>query len=869
MSDNQEIENTAGLKGMFEDYFLDYASYVILERAVPSLFDGFKPVQRRILHALNEMNDGRFHKVANVIGQTMQYHPHGDAAIGDALVNLGQKDLLIDCQGNWGDVRTGDSAAAPRYIEARLTKFALDVLFNKDITDWQLSYDGRKREPINLPVKFPMVLAQGVEGIAVGLATKILPHNFIELCKQSIRVLEDKKVEIFPDFPTGGMMDASNYNDGIRGGKVRVRAHIEVASKTQLTIKSIPFSSTTSNLIDSIIKANDKGKLKVKKVLDNTAANVEIVVELPSGVSPEKTVDALYAFTDCEVSISPNACIIEGETPRFLGVSDILKQSTFLTKELLKKELEIRLNALKEKWLFSSLERIFIENRIYRDIEECETWEAVLSTIDKGLDPHKSLFFREITQDDIVRLTEIKIKRISKFDTFKAEEALRILEEEIAEVENHLAHLNDYAINHFKRLMKNYGEGKERKTEIKIFDEIDVQVVAANNVKMYVNRDEGFIGTSLKKDEHAFDCSDVDDIIAFRKNGKYMVVKVQDKAFIGKDIIHVEVWKRGDERKTFNCIYHDSRSKCNYVKRFNVASLIRDREYDVTKGNPNSKVIYFTSNPNAESELVTVSLSAQSNARKKVFDFDFGEIAIKSKTAQGNILTRHPIRKVVQKELGASSLGGRKIWLDKTVGKLNVDERGDLLGEFDTEDLILSLFNDGSYKLTNFDLVNRFDMKKIAWLGKFNPNAVISCVYLDGEKKTHYVKRFQIETSSLDSVYSFISDTEGSKALIVSLRNEPSVLVKGTKGKSKELYEEELILSELIDIKGWKAQGNKLVDSSINVKNITLTDTNTQQNWQEPNKQHPEGEQTNSFEWDDDVKMANAKPGNLFDNLDN
>jgi topoisomerase IV subunit A len=808
--DHTPHESSTPISGMYENYFLDYASYVILERAVPLLQDGLKPVQRRILHALKEMDDGRFHKVANVIGQTMQYHPHGDAAIGDALVGLGQKDLMIDCQGNWGDVRTGDSAAAPRYIEARLSKFALEVAYNAKITESQLAYDGRKSEPLALPMKFPLVLAQGVEGIAVGLSTKIMPHNFLELCKASIDILKGKKTQLIPDFPTGGMVDASQYNSGKRGGKLRVRAHIETVDKTTLRIKDLPYGVTTGSLMDSIVKANDKGKLKIKKVTDNTAAEVEIQIDLPPGTSPDLTIDALYAFTDCEVSISPNACVIIDETPVFLSVDEMLQLSTEHTKDLLRKELEVRLAELREKLLFASLEKIFIEERIYRDIEECETWEAVLETIDRGLEPFKPQFYREITQDDIIRLTEIRIKRISKFNSFQADELMRKLQEEIDQLEHHLANLTDYAIDYFKRLIDKYGKGKERRTRIQTFDTIQVTQVAVANEKLYVNRKEGFVGYGLKKDEYVVDCSDLDDIIVFREDGKYLVTRVQDKAFVGKNILHVDVWKKGDDRKIYHAIYRDPVSGKNYIKRFAVTAITRDREYDVTNGNKGAKLVYFTVHPNSESEVVNVQLTPNCRAKNKVFDFDFGELAIKSRTAQGNVLTKYPIRKVKQTEIGSATLGGRKIWYDPNVGRLNTDERGDFLGEFDTEDNILVVYKGGSYELTNFELTNRYDPQKVMLIEQFDPETVITAVHYDGKNKEYYVKRFQVETRTLDKPFSFISDAPNSKLATVSTEPAPHISYKAATGKGNEKEEVTVNLADFIDVKGWRAMGNKL-----------------------------------------------------------
>jgi topoisomerase-4 subunit A len=805
------VNGTPGLaqvSGMYEDYFLSYASYVILERAVPMLDDGLKPVQRRILHSMKEMDDGRFHKVANIIGQTMQYHPHGDAAIGEALVNLGQKDLLIDTQGNWGDMRTGDSAAAARYIEARLSKFALEVSFNAKITNWGVSYDGRKREPVALPIKFPLILAQGVEGIAVGLATKILPHNFCELIEASIDILLGKQVKIYPDFPTGGYVDVSQYESGQRGGRIRCRAIIDTIDKSTLAIRSVPYGTTTGTLIDSILKANDKGKIKIKKVVDNTAADVEIVVELAPGVSPDVSIDGLYAFTECEASISPNACVIIDDKPHFLPVEELLRISTFHTRELLRQELEIKLSELKEKLLFSSLEKIFIENRIYRDIEECETWEEVISTIHKGLDPFKPLFFREITDDDVVRLTEIRIKRISKFDSFKADELIRQLEKDIEETEHHLAHLTQYTISYFENLLKKYGAGKERKTEIRTFDTIEVRQVAVANEKLYVNRKDGFVGYGLKKDEYVSDCSDIDDIIVFRGDGKYLVARVQEKAFLGKDIIHVAVWKKGDERMIYHAIYRDPQSGNNFIKRFAVTAITRDREYDITNGAPGAKVLYFSAQPNSEAEVVTITLTPTCRAKKKVFDFNFGDLAIKGRNSQGNSLTKYPIKKVAFKAVGAATLGGRKLWIDPTVGRLNLDKRGKYLGEFDTDDRILVLFKDGSYELTDFELTNRYDMDKILVLEKFEPETVVGAVYLDSKQKAHFVKRFQIETTTLGKRFSFLPEGPGFK--LEAVTTEPGTIIHFEVPKKGGSDKFSIDLDEFMDVKGWKAIGNRL-----------------------------------------------------------
>ncbi|MEY2925166.1 MAG: hypothetical protein RLZZ337_1716, partial [Bacteroidota bacterium] len=742
------------IKGMYEDWFLEYASYVILERAVPHINDGLKPVQRRILHSMKEMDDGRYNKVANIIGQTMQYHPHGDAAIGDAIINLGQKDLLIDCQGNWGDNRTGDSAAAPRYIEARLNKLALEVVFNKQTTEWQKSYDGRKNEPITLPVKFPLLLAQGVEGIAVGLSTKILPHNFIELLEGSIKILEGKTPKLFPDFDTGGQIDVSDYQDGRRGGRVKIRATIVEKDKNTLLIKDVPYGVTTGSLIESILKANDKGKIKIKKVVDNTAKDVEVEISLPNGISTDKTIDALYAFTNCESSVSPNACVIVEEKPEFLGVTDILRINTQNTLDLLKQELEIKLGELEEKWHFSSLEKIFIEERIYRDIEECETWEAVLTAIDTGLDPFKKLLRREVTQDDIIRLTEIRIKRISKYDTFKADELLKGIEDELEVVNKHLNNLVDYAIDYYKNLITKFGKGKERKTEIKGFEDINTQIVAVANEKLYVNYKEGFAGTGIKKEEYVCDCSDIDDIIVFRADGLYSVSKVSSKAFFGKNIIHIAVFRKNDDRMTYNAIYTDGSSKKTYAKRFNVTSITRDKEYDITKGANGSKLLYFTANPNGEAEVVNVYLHSAAKARNKLLDYDFSEIAIKGRTSQGNMVTKYPVRKVDLKERGVSTIGGRDIWYESNIGRLNVHERGDYLGSFQTDDLILVVYENGEYELTNHELTNHYASKEIVLIEKYNPKATLTAIHYDGNSKNYCVKRFNIETSTVSKRFS-------------------------------------------------------------------------------------------------------------------
>lgn len=804
-----ELQNQIAIAGMYENWFLEYASYVILERAVPAVGDGLKPVQRRILHALKEMDDGRFNKVANVIGQTMQYHPHGDASINDALVNLGQKELLFDCQGNWGDNRTGDSAAAARYIEVRLSKFANDVVFNAQTTNWQLSYDGRKKEPITLPIKFPLLLAQGVEGIAVGLATKIMPHNFCEILQASIDLLNNKKAELLPDFQFGGLMDASNYNDGLRGGRIRVRARIEELDKKTLIIKEIPYTTTTTSLIDSIIKANDTGKIKIKKVIDNTAKEVEIQIQLAPGISPDVTIDALYAFTDCEVSISPNACVIVEDKPHFIGIAEILKVSTAQTVDLLKQELEIRKNELMERLLFSSLEKIFIENRIYRQIEECETFELVIETVDKGLDPFKKDFYREITEEDILRLLEIRIKRISKFDSFKADELMKRLLEELAEVEDNLANLVRYAINYFKNLLQKYGKGRERKTEIQGFNTISATVVAATNQKLYVNRADGFIGYGLKKDEYVMDCSDIDDIIVFRQNGTCVVTKIQEKVFVGKDVLYVSVFKKNDDRKVYNLVYADGKSGVSYVKRFKVTSVTRDREYRVVGADAKSKITYFSANENGEAEVISISLTANCTAKIKQFDYDFAKLAIKGRESLGNVLTKYLVRKIIQKSAGVSTLGGVDIWYDPTIGRLNRDQHGDYIGNFQPTDLILSIYKSGNYELTNFELTNRYPAEEILYLKLFIPNGIISAIYFDGANKSHFIKRFKIETSTIDKKFLFISDHKASNLLAASDNYSPNVQIKyKSDGKTNEIL---LVpIDELVELRGWKAIGSKL-----------------------------------------------------------
>ncbi|WP_298346574.1 DNA gyrase/topoisomerase IV subunit A [uncultured Algibacter sp.] len=819
INDNNEPQETiTRVTGMYKDWFLDYASYVILERAVPAIEDGFKPVQRRIMHSMKDLDDGRYNKVANIVGHTMQYHPHGDASIADAMVQIGQKDLLIDTQGNWGNILTGDRAAASRYIEARISKFGLDVVYNPKITEWQASYDGRRKEPVNLPVMFPLLLAQGGEGIAVGLSTKILPHNFIELIDASIKHLQGKRFTIVPDFPTGGIADFSNYNDGNRGGKVRVRAKISQLDKNTLVITELPFGTTTSSLIDSILKANDKGKIKVKKIEDNTAAEVEILVHLPSGLSPDKTIDALYAFTSCESSISPLGCVIEDNKPLFIGVSEMLRRSTDNTVQLLKQELEIKLGELEEQWHFASLERIFIENRIYRDIEEEETWEGVIAAIDKGLQPHTKHLKRKVTEDDIVRLTEIRIKRISKFDIDKAQQKIDALEDQIAEVKHNLEHLIDYTIAYFKRLKKEYGEGRARKTEIRTFEDVDATKVVIRNTKLYVNREEGFIGTSLRRNEYVCDCSDIDDIIVFTKEGKMMVTKVDSKTFVGKDIIHVAVFKKKDKRTIYNMIYRDGRKGPSYIKRFAVTSITRDREYDLTNGNKGSVNLYFSANPNGEAEVVSINLRQAGSIKKLKWDIDFADIIIKGRASKGNLVTKYPVKRVELKEKGVSTLKPRKIWFDDTVQRLNVDGRGELIGEFRGEDKLLIINQSGIIKTVTPEVTMHFDDDMIV-MEKWIPKKPISAIYFNGEKELYYVKRFLIEQEGREE--SFISEHPNSQLEIVSTDWKPMAEVVFAKERGKDRKDNlEVNLEEFIDIKGISAQGNQLTKDKVNQVNL-------------------------------------------------
>jgi topoisomerase-4 subunit A len=826
--ENRVYENESGVQGQYKHWFLDYASYVILERAVPAIEDGLKPVQRRILHAMKEMDDGRFSKVANIIGQAMQYHPHGDASIGDALVNMGQKDLLIDTQGNWGDIRTGDDAAAPRYIEARLSKFALDVAFNAKTTEWQLSYDGRKNEPVTLPMKFPLLLAQGADGIAVGLSTKILPHNFCEVIDAAIKYLKGRKFELFPDFQTGGMVDVSNYNEGKRGGKVKVRCIIEELDKKSLIIRDVPYGVTVAQLCESITKANDAGKIKIKKLTEFTGKNVEILVDLAPGISSDITIDALYAFTDCEVSISPNACIIEDHKPKFVGVQELLKISVDRTKHLLQRELEIKLGELEDKWHYTSLEKIFFEEKIYKELEQRHaTWEKVLEAIEKAFQPFiKKLKRKAITREDILKLTEKPVRRIYKLDIDDLNEQIKGIEADINQVNYDLEHLTEFSIAYFETLLKKYGKGRERKTEIKLFETIKVQQISIANTKLYANKEEGFIGTSLKKDELLFECSDVDDIIVFTKRGMMKVVKVGDKVFIGKDIIHAAIFKKNDERTTYNMIYVDAASGNSYAKRFNVTGVTRDKEYDLTKGADKSKVHYFSSNPNGEAEVVKITLSPNSSARNKELDFYFEELEIKGRSSQGNIATKYPIKQVRFKEAGRSTLSGVKLWFDDVYGRLNHDEKGQYLGMFE-DDKLLVLYNDGNYEITDTELTQRFDAEKILLIEKFNPEKIITAVYLDSDKGQYNVKRFKIETSTLKSKFLFIK--EGKDNILEAATTDEEPILSVQTGKGTSIRKAKFKIAKMVEVMGWKAVGAKLMDFSKTVE----------MSWEERPKEEP------------------------------
>lgn len=862
MSEQHQEVTIKKVSGMYEDWFLDYASYVILERAIPSIFDGLKPVQRRILHSMRELEDGRYNKVANLVGNTMKYHPHGDAAITDAMVQIGQKELLIDTQGNWGNILTGDGAAAARYIEARLTPFALEVVFNPKTTEWLPSYDGRNKEPNNLPVKFPLLVTQGVEGIAVGLSTKILPHNFNEVLDASIAILKGKKFNLYPDFLTGGYIDISDYNDGQRGGRVRVRAKIQQEDKFTLKITEIPFGTTTGSLIDSVIKANDKGKIKIKKIEDNTAENVEILVHLAPGVSPDKMIDALYAFTDCEISISPNACVINVDKPEFLTISEILRRNTDHTVSLLKKELEIELNELEEQWHFSSLERIFIENRIYHDIEEEETWEGVIRAIDEGLKPHIQHLKRAVTEEDIVRLTEIRIKRISKFDLDKAQQYIESLEDKIEKVKYNLTNLIEFAIDYFKNLKNKYGKGRERRTEIRVFDNIDATKVAVANVRFYVDRNEGFIGTSLKKDEFLFECSDIDDIIVFKNDGTMMVTKVDAKTFIGKGIIHVAVWNKNDKRTIYNLIYRDGKSGPSYMKRFAVTGITRDKEYDLTNGNKGSEILYFSANPNGEAEVVQIWLKPMQRIKKIKFDINFSELAVKGRASKGNLVTKFGIKKVELKEEGVSTLAPRKIWFDDTIKRLNADGRGELLGAFKGSDKILTITDKGDAKLTTFDLSNRYD-DELLLIEKWNPKKPISCVYYDADKERYYVKRFLLE-DTLNPQSFFFAENPNSFIELVTTQRTPVVDMIFAKIKGIEREPETVNLEEFITVKGIKAQGNQLTIYKIKQLNLHPAEEEPEEEEKEGDEQDPTlGEQASLFDISqDDSTEENPIEGN-------
>lgn len=828
----QEGESLKKVSGLYKDWFLDYASYVILDRAIPSVYDGFKPVQRRIMHSMRELEDGRYNKVANIVGNTMKYHPHGDASITDAMVGIGQRELLIDTQGNWGNIYTGDSAAAARYIEARLTPFALEVVFNPKTTEWAKSYDGRNNEPIDLPVKFPLLLAQGVEGIGVGLSTKILPHNFNELINASVAHLKGKKFELFPDFLTAGYLDVSEYNDGHRGGKVRARAKISPLDKHTLMITELPYSKTTTDLIDSVLKANEKGKIKIKKIEDNTSDKVEILIHLHNDVSPDKTIDALYAFTDCQVTISPNACVIVGDKPMFLNVSEILRRNTEHTVSLLKKELEIELHELQESWHFSSLERIFIENRIYHDIEEVKTWENVLKTIDKGLKPHTKHLLRAVTEEDILKLTEIRIKRISRFDLDKFKENIAALEGKIEQVKHHLGHLIQYAIDYYLNIQKKYGKDRQRKTELRIFDTIDATKVAVANEKFYANFEEGFIGTSLKKDQYLFDCSDIDDIITFRKDGSMKVVKVEAKTFIGKDILHVAVWKKNDRRTVYNMIYREGRDGPYYMKRFFVTGVTRNTDYPLASDKKGSEMLYFSANPNGEAETVSVLMKPNPRIRKSKMDIDFSELAIKGRDTKGNLVTKFSIKKVDLKEEGVSTLAPRKIWFDDTVRRLNADGRGSLLGNFKGDDKILTINTNGEAKLISFDLGNRFDDQYLV-LEKWRPNQPVTCIYFDGEKDIYFIKRFLLENTP--NIQTFMPSEHPKsfiETIIVSNGSTAEIIFAKDKGKDRE--PETVNIDEFIAVKGIKAIGNQFTKFKVKSINFTIP---------EPEEEEPEADE--------------------------
>ena len=816
-SENQSDDSLIPISGMYKDWFIDYASYVILERAVPSVEDGLKPVQRRILHSMKDLDDGRFNKVANIVGHTMQYHPHGDASISDAIVQIGQKDLLIETQGNWGNILTGDSAAASRYIEARLSQFALEVVYSPKITEWQLSYDGRRKEPVNLPLKFPLLLAQGAEGIAVGLSTKVLPHNFIELIDSSIKYLRGRRFDIFPDFPTGGVVDITQYNDGKRGGRIKVRAKIDQFNKNTLVISQIPYTTTSSSLIESILKANDKGKIKVKKIEDNTSSEVEILIHLPSGVSPDKTIDALFAFTNCEVSISPLSCIIENHKPIFIGVSEVLKKSTDLTKELLGKELEVKKDELNQMWHNSTLEKIFIEKRIYRNIEDKESWEDVLNAINKGLEPFINLLKKDINEDDIIRLTEIKIKRISKYDIDKADKKINQIEEDLKSVQFNLDNLNDYAIKYFKDLKVKYSKGRERKTEIRIFDDVDVKKVVVRNSKLYINRSEGFIGTTLRKEEFVEECSDIDDVIVFTEEGNMHVTKIERKKFVAKNIIHAAVFRKKDSRTVYNMIYKDGKTGTSYMKRFNVTGVTRDKTYNLTSSSPKTKVLYFSSNPNGEAEVVTIQLRQSGSIKKLKWDLDFGDLTIKGRSVKGNIVTKHSLNKVIFKEKGLSTLKPRKIWFDETVSRINVDNRGELLGEFKPDDDLLIVSSSGILKILPPDLSMHFPDDMII-LEKADRSRPISVVYFNTRKNIYFIKRFVLGV--LKGEQKYVDVSRNIQVELVSTDWKPVIELVIKNGKV--LIREEINVFDFISVKGIKAIGNQL--SKKQLKEINLLD---------------------------------------------
>ena len=798
------------LPKLYKNWFLEYASYVILERAIPRYSDGLKPVQRRILYSMKNIDDGRFHKVANIIGHTMQYHPHGDQSIGDALVNIGQKNLLVETQGNWGDINTGDKAAAPRYIEARLSNFANDVLFNHKITDWVSSYDGRNKEPVELPVKFPLLLVSGAEGIAVGLSTKIMPHNFKELIKASIAILEAKSFKIYPDFPTGGLADFSNYNNGKKGGKIRARSEINIVDKKTLSITSVPYGTNTQSLIESILKANNLGKIKIKKVEDNTAENVNIMIHLAQGISPDITIEALYGFTNCEMSISPNCCVVGDNKPEFLGVNDLLQLSTHRTVDILKNELNWEKNNQENKWHLANLEKLFIENKIYRKIEDCNTWEAVLKAIELGLKPFEKELRKAITEDDIVRLTEIKIKKISKYDSDNNRKLIENIEFTLDEINNNLNNLNDYAIRYFDSLLNKYEHLYERKTKISTFDAISVRRVVVANKKLYANRKEGFIGYGIKNEEYIKDCSDIDNIIIFKEDGKFIITQIDSKKYVGKNIIHIDVWRKNNPHMVYNVAYKDGKTKFTYVKRFSVLTAIANKEYDLTQGTDKSKILYFTANPNSESEIVNIFLHHSSSARKKEFIYNFDSISIKSRTSKGNILSKYAIRSISQKEIGSSTLGGRKIWFDNTIGKLNHDERGKYLGSFNTGDSIFIVKKDGTYYITDFELTNRYKPDEILSISKFNSNNSITAVHFDGKSKSYYIKRFLVETTTLNTPFLFICKERASKLIAVTLFKSPSLFFN-YRLNNGEKKEKEIIINEFVGVKGWKAIGNKIL----------------------------------------------------------